>query len=482
MGGNVSREVTITDEKTEKTSTLPASFRGLGDKVNWSGTFPRGLNLESNHSFSIKLTKSKKYEVTPTKTENTDDKGVAEEDEVEEKTVKDFIEALLLEVIEDSMEGISELEKSKSSTLPATIKGLGLNRNQSFGKRMRKSIRKLVVKTPKKNKNGTSKDSTDLVESLLSDVLLEVTVCDEKPDKGPEESLNVTEGDGLEDIDLTGEAMEGISELETSKSSTLPASFRGLSLNRNQSFGKSIRNTIRNFVVKTPKKSKDEEGMCKDNSESLGGEVTADVAGVMECNEEPENGDKLEKQDLVESKSSLEIKNEVADAQVKENMVDATIVSNAVADSESNAKQTDEPEKAMEEKTTHQENSEKEEVNDEVNSTLENTNEVAEGQVKENREDETKELDAVADIEANDKKTDEPEKVNDEKKTQQEETEKVEVNDESLNLNKVEDTSTTDMDPLKCEKCDYKAKNRKALKGHIKKKHGKDSNDKEATS
>eukprot|EP00092_Neocalanus_flemingeri_P017856 GFUD01019320.1.p1 GENE.GFUD01019320.1~~GFUD01019320.1.p1 ORF type:complete len:296 (+),score=97.95 GFUD01019320.1:72-890(+) len=220
MGGTHSREVTITDEKSQaeseggmtKSSTLPATFRGLGD---WAGTLPKGLSFESKESLGKRLRKSfNKFDVTPSKdatekgteviaedveednaakeiVESVEEDNAAKEivESVEEDNAsKEIVESLLVEVIEEATEGISELETSKSSTLPSNFR-LGLNRTQSFGKRIRKSVRKLVTRTPKKNKNR--KENIEIIKALISDVLSEVTgVVD-----GDEEIENLEEAE-----------------------------------------------------------------------------------------------------------------------------------------------------------------------------------------------------------------------------------------------------------------------------------------------
>ena len=165
----MSREFTITDEKSQDlldgSYTFPATFRGFGDKANSAGTLPSGLTLEGNKSIGKRLRKTfKKFKVKPS------------------KNAKANIECLLFEASEEVTEGISELETSNSSTLPTTIRDkLNLNRSKSFGKRIRKTFRKLVVKTPKKSKNkaddeeGKSEENHDIIEALLGEVISQVT-------------------------------------------------------------------------------------------------------------------------------------------------------------------------------------------------------------------------------------------------------------------------------------------------------------------
>ena len=151
MGGNVSREISINEDEASnnmpRSATLPMGLKGIGEKLTWSGTLPRGLGLDS--SFSVKLTKSKKLDNTPSKTDldetkveiiknNSEDNTNDDDDE----TMKDFIEALLIQLMEDALLKVGDSKMKKSLTLPAGFRGL--SQSQGFGKRIRQSIRKLV--------------------------------------------------------------------------------------------------------------------------------------------------------------------------------------------------------------------------------------------------------------------------------------------------------------------------------------------------
>ena len=144
MGANGSREVSIGEGETKdslpRSSTLPAGLKGLGGKFNFSGTLPRGLGLDS--SFSVKLTKSKKIDGSPSKkdldetkveivakdkaekeekADNEETESTEKQEEVEEETLADFIESLLSKVVEDTIEKSRKMKKS--STLPETFRG-----------------------------------------------------------------------------------------------------------------------------------------------------------------------------------------------------------------------------------------------------------------------------------------------------------------------------------------------------------------------
>lgn len=311
MGGNVSREVSISDEKS---GTMSNSF-------SWSGTFPKGVSLEGN--LSTKLTKFKKFEVTPKKkSSESQNTTVDEEDKVDDTTDKEFIESLLLNVLENALESVGKRGMTKSSTMPANMKGLGVSRTQSFGKRIRKSIRKLVVKTPKKDKKGDGQGSSeDIVEALLVEVLSDVTGCPEECIENLERAElaeTVLEESIVEENELIDEAVDEISEMNISKSSTLPANFKGLGQNTSGSFGKRIRNSLRKFV--TPKKNR---GGILGNKESVEIAETildeiVDNIGEDKASNEESKENALDSDDTISSSKALEIVNEVNDEVVKE--------------------------------------------------------------------------------------------------------------------------------------------------------------------
>lgn len=179
-----------------------------------------------------------------------------DDEQIVETSDQAFIESILLNVLEEALADCGKKSMTKSSTLPANMKGLGVQRTQSFGKRIRKSIRKLVVKTPKKEKKGVGHGSSeDIAEALLVEVLSTVTGC-------PNESIeNLEKAELTENIIVEETAEEDIEEIEEeivelniSKSFTLPANFKGLGQNMNDSFGKRIRKSLKKMV--TPKKNK----------------------------------------------------------------------------------------------------------------------------------------------------------------------------------------------------------------------------------
>jgi len=305
MGGNVSREVAISDEKS---GTMSNSF-------SWSGTFPRGMSLEGN--LSTKLTKFKKFEVTPKK-KNPDTSVSVEEEydgQIVETSDKEFIESILLNVLEDALENCGKKGMTKSSTLPANMKGLGVQRTQSFGKRIRKSIRKLVVKTPKKEKKGVSHGSSeDIAEALLVEVLSTVTGCPNESIENLEKAElteNVIEEETAEeDID---EAEDEIVELNSSKSFTLPANFKGLGQNMNDSFGKRIRKSLKKFV--TPKKNKGNK-----ESIAIAESIVEEIVDNILTDEAAEGGiDDINKKDK-------EIQEEANESKIMENKIERVIM------------------------------------------------------------------------------------------------------------------------------------------------------------
>jgi len=305
MGGNVSREVSISDEKS---GTMSNSF-------SWSGTFPRGVSLEGN--LSTKLTKFKKFEVTPKKkSSESQNTTVDEEDKVDDTSDKEFIESLLLNVLENALDSVGKRGMTKSSTLPANMKGLGVSRTQSFGKRIRKSIRKLVVKTPKKDKKEDGQGSSeDIVEALLVEVLSDVTGCPEECIENLERAElaeTVLEESIVEENELIDEAVDEISEMNISKSSTLPANFKGLGQNTSGSFGKRIRKSLRKFV--TPKKNRSGIFGHKESveiAETILDEIVDNIGEDKASNEESKAAP--DSDDTIASSKALEVVNEVND-------------------------------------------------------------------------------------------------------------------------------------------------------------------------
>merc|ERR1712241_425187 len=172
MGGNVSkREVSINEEeelegRMPRSATLPMGFKGIGDKKNWSATLPRGLHLDTSFN---KLRKPKQD------TKSLEEKQ-KDETSKENQPVEDLIKEMLAQIVEDSM---MEKRLTKSGTLPVSFKGFGIQRNHTFGKRIRQSIRKMVDKTPRVGwKTGAglqdvseAEESKELVENLLSEIL-----------------------------------------------------------------------------------------------------------------------------------------------------------------------------------------------------------------------------------------------------------------------------------------------------------------------
>ena len=133
MGANVSRDISVSETEDKvaipRSSTLPSGFKGLGEK--FSGSLPRGLGLDT--SFTVKLTKSKKLDGSPSKKDLNETKVeiiIKEEDEdkkeseaAEEETLIKFVESLLSKVIEDTIESALKNNMKRSSTLPSTFRG-----------------------------------------------------------------------------------------------------------------------------------------------------------------------------------------------------------------------------------------------------------------------------------------------------------------------------------------------------------------------
>jgi len=195
MGGSVSREISINEDdaanSVPRSATLPVGLKGLGEKLTWSGTLPRGLGLDS--SFSVKLTKSKKLNDTPSKTDLDETKveiikkNRNDNDDDEEETMKDFIEALLIQLMEDALAKVGDSKMKKSLTLPAGFRGL--SHSQGFGKRIRQSIRKLVPAKKVVEEQGEVTEDGEVHEETVA----ETTHLSEEALKNGEETLDINE-------------------------------------------------------------------------------------------------------------------------------------------------------------------------------------------------------------------------------------------------------------------------------------------------
>ena len=171
MGSSVSREITEEEAglSVPRSATLPAKW-----------TLPRGLGLDS--SLSVKLTKSKKLDDPLTKGELDETKveivkNEQTEEEVPEETTQEFVEKLLITLMEDALANFSNTEVKKSRTLPSEFRDL--KKSRIFGKRFRQSFRALVpskktVKAVEKTEEEEEKEVQEAL-SLVSEASLSIT-------------------------------------------------------------------------------------------------------------------------------------------------------------------------------------------------------------------------------------------------------------------------------------------------------------------
>ena len=169
MGSSVSREITEEEAglSVPRSATLPAKW-----------TLPRGLGLDSN--LSVKLTKSKKLDDPLTKGELDETKveivkNEQTEEEVPEETTQEFVEKLLITLLEDALANFSNTEMSR--TLPSEFRDL--KKSRIFGKRFRQSFRALVpskktVKAVEKTEEEEEKEVQEAL-SLVSETSLSTT-------------------------------------------------------------------------------------------------------------------------------------------------------------------------------------------------------------------------------------------------------------------------------------------------------------------
>ena len=155
----MSREITEEEAglSLPRSATLPAKW-----------TLPRGLGLDS--SLSVKLTKSKKLDDPLTKGELDETKveivkNEQTEEEVPEETTQEFVEKLLITLMEDALANFSNTEVKKSRTLPSEFRDL--KKSRIFGKRFRQSFRALV---PSK-KTFKAVEKTEEVEKEVQEAL-----------------------------------------------------------------------------------------------------------------------------------------------------------------------------------------------------------------------------------------------------------------------------------------------------------------------
>ena len=252
MGGAVSREISINEEEggpgIPRSATLPAGLKGLGEKFNF-GTLPRGLGLDS--SFTVKLTKSKKLDDTVNKEDldetkveivkkekaEDDEEKNEEETEESEETIQEFVEKLLIKLMEDALANIPHSKMKKSFTLPSGFRGL--TKSHSFGKRIRQSIRVLVP--AKKTVEAVTEEKTEE----------EKEEKDEDDEKGNEELSDTVNETKLSEA---SEGVEAEKTLNTTKNKTLPMSFKGFDLSAKK---RQIQSNIKKLVSRTKKPKKE---------------------------------------------------------------------------------------------------------------------------------------------------------------------------------------------------------------------------------
>ena len=165
----MSREITEEEAglSVPRSATLPAKW-----------TLPRGLGLDS--SLSVKLTKSKKLDDPLTKGELDETKveivkNEQTEEEVPVETTQEFVEKLLITLLEDALANFSNTEMSR--TLPSEFRDL--KKSRIFGKRFRQSFRALVpskktVKAVEKTEEEEEKEVQEAL-SLVSETSLSTT-------------------------------------------------------------------------------------------------------------------------------------------------------------------------------------------------------------------------------------------------------------------------------------------------------------------
>ena len=296
MGGAVSREISINEEEggpgLPRSATLPAGLKGLGEKFNF-GTLPRGLGLDS--SFTVKLTKSKKLDdtvnkedldetkveiVKKEKTEDDEEKN-EEETEESEETTQEFVEKLLIKLMEDALANIPHSKMKKSFTLPSGFRGL--TKSHSFGKRIRQSIRVLVP----------AKKTVEAVTEEMTEEEKEKDEDEEKRTEELSETVNETK------LSETSEGVEAEKTLNTTKNKTLPLSFKGFDLSAKK---RQIQSNIKKLVSRTKKPKKETLEVIN----SILDDILREVEGEeLELEEKKEETLKKDEEDKTESEEQV---------------------------------------------------------------------------------------------------------------------------------------------------------------------------------
>lgn len=306
----MSREISINEDEEggpglglPRSATLPPGLKGLGEKLSWPGSLPRGLGLDS--SFSVKLTKSKKLDGTPSKAELDETKveivkKEKPDEEEEEETMKDYIEAMLVMVLEDALAKVGDKKMKKSSTLPAGFRGL--TKSHSFGKRIRQSIRVLVPSR----------------KTTMDDVTEEKAETDEKADDTAAADADIPNPPEVDESCVS--AAEAESSLNTTKNRTLPLSLKNFDL---QSKKKQIQTSLKKLVNRTKKPKKETlalvNSIVDDILKEVEGEQEHEIVDDKEVEtEKEEKGSDDEKSNEEAAKEEVSLPDEKADNESEE--------------------------------------------------------------------------------------------------------------------------------------------------------------------
>merc|ERR1739838_840278 len=285
MGGTVSREISINEDEgghsIPRSATLPAGLKGLGEKFNF-GTLPRGLGLDS--SFTVKLTKSKKLDDTVNK-DDLDETNVEivkrvepKEDEKKEETIQEFVENMLIKLTDDALANIPNDKLKKSFTLPAGFRGL--TKSQSFGKRIRQSIRVLMP---------ARKNVEVVAEENIEEVVAEEKTDEEKEDEETPQTP--------EPVNETTESVEAESTMDTKKiNTTLPISFKGFDLPA------KTRQIFKKLVTRTKKPKKESLEVINSILDDIFREVEGEELELKEKKEDMLENEKEEEETELEEK------------------------------------------------------------------------------------------------------------------------------------------------------------------------------------
>ena len=213
--------------------------------------------------------------------------------------MKDYIEAMLVMVLEDALAKVGDKKMKKSSTLPAGFRGL--TKSHSFGRRIRQSIRVLVPSR----------------KTTMDDVTEEKAETDEKADDTAAADADIPNPPEVDESCVS--AAEAESSLNTTKNRTLPLSLKNFDL---QSKKKQIQTSLKKLVNRTKKPKKETlalvNSIVDDILKEVEGEQEHEIDDKEVETEKEEKGSDDEKSNEEAAKEEVSVPDEKADNESEE--------------------------------------------------------------------------------------------------------------------------------------------------------------------